>query len=116
MKKILFLKGLPASGKSTFAKELIDKEPNVWKRVSKDDLRAMLDHGKWSGKNEKFIVGARNLLICGALEKEYSVISDDTNLNSSHEEFLRSIATKYDADFEIKDFTDVGVDECIRRD
>lgn len=40
MPKLLVLKGLPASGKSTYAKELVNKG---WKRVNKDDLRAMID-------------------------------------------------------------------------
>lgn len=35
MSKLLMLKGLPASGKSTYAKELSDKG---WIRVNKDDI------------------------------------------------------------------------------
>ena len=50
MSKLLILKGLPASGKSTYAKELVSKG---WKRVNKDDLRSMIDGGKWSKKNEE---------------------------------------------------------------
>ena len=37
MKKVILLKGLPASGKSTWAKELIDKNPNAYKRVNHPD-------------------------------------------------------------------------------
>lgn len=37
------LKGLPASGKSTYAKELVLKSPGKYKRINKDDLRAMVD-------------------------------------------------------------------------
>ena len=40
MKKLLMLKGLPASGKSTYAKELVKEQGFV--RANKDDLRAML--------------------------------------------------------------------------
>jgi len=52
--KVLILKGLPASGKSTYAKELVAK--GNWKRINKDDLRAMLDCSKWSKANEKFVL------------------------------------------------------------
>lgn len=52
MLKIILCKGLPASGKSTWTRELIDKNPEKYKRINKDDLRAMLDNGKWSNKNE----------------------------------------------------------------
>ena len=46
MSKLLILKGLPASGKTTEAKRLVIEEN--FKRVSKDDLRAMIDNSKWS--------------------------------------------------------------------
>ena len=39
--KLLLLKGLPASGKTTFAKELVRKDGN-WVRVNKDDLWSVL--------------------------------------------------------------------------
>ena len=38
MKKVIITKGLPGSGKSTWAKKLIDKNPNQYKRINKDDL------------------------------------------------------------------------------
>lgn len=38
MIKVIMTKGLPASGKSTWAKQLIEENPNVYKRINKDDL------------------------------------------------------------------------------
>lgn len=35
------LKGLPASGKSSWAKKLQNENPHRYKRVNKDELRAM---------------------------------------------------------------------------
>ena len=54
MKKILILRGLPASGKSTFARKLLNENPNAWKRLNKDELRAMLDDSIHSPANEQF--------------------------------------------------------------
>ena len=39
--EILILIGIPASGKSTWSKEYVRKNPN-WVRVSRDDFRDML--------------------------------------------------------------------------
>ena len=41
--KVILTVGLPASGKSTWAKEQVSQNPGQYKRVNKDDLRAMLD-------------------------------------------------------------------------
>ena len=53
MLKVYMMKGLPGSGKTTRAMEMLAENPNGIKRVSKDDLRAMLDNGRWSGDAEK---------------------------------------------------------------
>jgi predicted kinase len=114
MKKVILTKGLPASGKSTWAKELLAKEQG-WKRVNKDDLRAMLDNGKWSKENEKFVLKIRDELILSTLNQGFNVIVDDTNLHHKHEQQIKELI-KGKAGLEIKDFTDISLDECIRRD
>jgi predicted kinase len=114
-KRVVILKGLPGCGKTTWAKEQIEKQPGRYKRISKDDLRAMMDNGHWSKGNEKFILEARNLLILGALQEGYHVLVDDTNLHSRHEQAIRELV-KGLAVVEIKDFTDVPLDVCIERD
>lgn len=115
MKKVILTKGLPASGKSTWAKQLIDENPGMYKRINKDDLRLMLDNSKWSKDNEKFIIQIRNLLILHTLADGKHVIVDDTNLHPKHETTIRQLV-KGLAEVEIKDFTDVPLDECIKRD
>jgi len=62
MKKVILTKGLPASGKTTWAKKVLKDNPGAYKRINKDELRLMLDGGKWSHDNEKFILGRRVLL------------------------------------------------------
>lgn len=78
-KKIYFLKGLPCSGKTTWALKNID-EKTV--RVSRDDLRNM--RGKyWVPQQEKLITEWENDIIKNALKYGYNVIVDATNLSSS---------------------------------
>lgn len=114
-KTCIILRGLPASGKSTWAKKLIDDNPGKYKRVSKDDLRAMMDDGHWSKGNEKFILKTRDALILLALEQGYHVLIDDTNLLPKHEQTIRELVRGL-AIIEIKDFTDVPLETCIERD
>ncbi len=112
--KLLLLRGLPASGKTTFAKDLVRKDGN-WVRVNKDDLRNMLNGGKWSGKHERRIVQLERQLVEEMLKDGKSVVIDDTNFNLAHERRYREIAKQYNADFEIKEF-DTPLEECIKRD
>ena len=115
MKKVILTKGLPASGKTTWAKKLINKHPNMYKRVNKDDLREMLDNSKWSKSSEKFILKIRDNIILEALDFGKHVIVDDTNLHPKHEINIKELV-KEKAVVEIKDFTDVPLQICIERD
>jgi hypothetical protein len=115
MKKVIITKGLPGSGKSTWAKKLIDKNPNQYKRINKDDLRAMLDNSKHSKDAEKFVLKIRNQIMLMALEEGKHVIIDDTNLHPKHERTIREL-TKGIAEIIIQDFTDVELEVCIKRD
>lgn len=113
MVKLKMLVGLPASGKSTEAKRLVSEEG--YKRVCKDDLRAMINDGKWSKEKEEQIIESRDLLIIQYLDEGFNVVVDDTNLHPSHRETLAEIADNCDAEFEEK-FFDVPLMECIERD
>lgn len=109
------LRGLQASGKSTWAKKMARE--HGFKVVNKDQLRAMLDDGQWSKDNERLIVKLRDEIIASCLSIGKSVIVDDTNFNSSHEKTLKHLAKVWDATFEINDsFLSVSLEECIDRD
>jgi predicted kinase len=110
--KLLMLRGLPASGKSTYARTLADKG---WVRVNKDDLRAMLHNGKWSREHEKQVLAIRDHIIEQSLSAGLSVVVDDTNLAPKHRQTLTELAKKHAATFETKTF-DVPIEECIKRD
>ncbi len=115
MKKVIILRGLQSSGKSTWAKQLVSENPNKYKRINNDDLRAMLDCSLFSKGNEKFIIDVRNQLILMALENNKTPIVDNTNLNPVHERDIRKLVEGI-AEVEIKDFTHVSLEECIKRD
>jgi predicted kinase len=92
MIKVEMLVGLPASGKSTYAKQVVAKDPNNWARVNNDDLRAMLNGSVWSQDYEKMITDARNYLIRDALKRGKNVIIDNLNLNRRHFDDVCKIA------------------------
>jgi len=82
----------------------------------------MVDGGKYSKGNERFIEALRDLMINAALSEGRHVIVDDTNLNPRHEEVIRELVNTWNAGHndnvvvEVKSFLDISVDECIARD
>lgn len=114
MAKLIMCKGLPGSGKSTWAFEMCTEGTKVV-RVCKDDIRASLAE-PWSFELEKEVLKIRDELILDNLKGETTVISDDTNLASKHQTRLEDLARQCRATFEVKDFTNVTVSECIARD
>lgn len=108
-------KGLPSSGKSTWAKHAQEVDPNTI-RVNKDDLRAMLHNSVWSKGREEFVLKVRDFIITEGLKNGHNVIVDDTNFAPKHEAFLKDVARKNCADFEIKDFSFETPEVCIERD
>ena len=110
MSKLLMLKGLPASGKTTYAKELVARG---WKRVNKDELRIMIDDGKWSKKNEELIKLIERDLTGIFLNAGWNVVVDDTNF--AYEEFWKKTAEELHVEFEVK-FFDISFQDAIDRD
>jgi predicted kinase len=109
--------GLPASGKSTWAKKLIHDNPGVYKRVNKDDLRAMLDVSHWSNENEQFVLNVRDHVVGEALKQGKNVIVDDTNLSMKHQERLELLVGHVNRGVNIELILfDVSIEECIKRD
>ena len=121
MKKVIIMRGLPGSGKSTYAKQLVAEAANIYKRINRDDLRAMLDNGHWTKGNEKFVKQVRDLLIVKALEEGKHAIVDDTNLSPTTEAHLRQLVTDFNkrrndtVKVEVVEMQ-VSLEECIARD
>jgi len=115
MSTLIFLRGLPASGKTTWALQKLNTSQGAVKRVNKDDLRAMIDGGKWGKQNEAMVLTTRDSLVITYLEAGYDVIVDDTNLHPKHQARMEEIAKMKNASFQLINF-DTDVEECIRRD
>ena len=110
--KLLVLSGLPASGKSTYAKSLVLKG---WVRTNKDELRQTMNGGKWSKQNELLVTSYHNKIVHAALTAGRNVVVDNTNLNPSHTMDLQAIAQDTGSDF-LQKYFEVSVDEAIKRD
>ena len=81
MLKVILCCGIIASGKSTWAKEEVRKDPSKTIRVNRDDLRNMMTNYVFSEDNEKLAVAARDFVITSALKRGRDVIVDDCNIN-----------------------------------
>jgi predicted kinase len=121
--KVEILQGLPASGKSTYAKRCVDSRPTQMMRVNKDLARVQYFNDNWSKSNEKVVVRLRNIAILTALDLGRDVIVDDTNLEGNHIEVITDLVTTWG---ELNDtqvtvtvndsFLDVPIEDCIARD
>lgn len=108
------MRGLPASGKSTEAKQMIEKYGN-FVRLNRDLLRRMLHFGTFSGINEGITIDTQNAIARALLGKGGNLIIDDCNLGESHLQRWQGIAKEFDAKFEVHR-VDTDYRECIVRD
>lgn len=125
MKRIILTRGIPTSGKSTWAKQEVLKDPEHSIRINRDDLRNM--SGKyWVPTRENYIISCRNQLLNLAICISFdTIILDGMNLNPKDFEYVSIVVdkvneiikdTKNQYKIEIKDFTNVPLDVCIERD
>ncbi len=117
MAHLQILRGLPASGKSTYANAYVAEDLKNRIRINRDSLRLMAHNGEFEkGVTEEFILIARNELIEKFLKKGMEVLVDDTNLSKRTVSELIKIANKCGASWDVTDFTHVDVQVCIDRD
>lgn len=120
MPTVTIMRGLPASGKTTAALKMVADSGGRTRRVNLDALRLMLDDNDGSvrlGKpHEEVVLAVQDAAILAAVDAGFDVVADNTHLVSRlPNRYKRLLATR-DVRFEVVDFTDVPVDECIRRD
>lgn len=116
MTTLYYTRGLPASGKSTKAREMVAErlDYGFMVRINRDDIRSML--GTTTGQQEGFITRLQDSMIDTALSAGHDVIVDDTNFFKGTDKRFRLLAEKHGADTVLIDFTDVPLETCITRD
>lgn len=116
MTVLVATRGLPASGKTTWARKWVAEAPTERHRVNKDDFRYMLNAGYFEkGITEKLMLDARDAAVSALLKDGIDVVCDDTNLPSDSLKRLVKLAETAGTDFEVEDFTDVSLDICLER-
>ena len=114
MAKLTIMIGLPASGKSTKAEELLKVGNTV--RINKDLLRTMLHFDKFTHLNERNTRMAAKNLADMFLKVGTNVIIDDTNLNEGTVQGWKDLAKTNNAKIEYCNFTNIPIERCIQND
>lgn len=118
--KVIITRGIPASGKSEFAKAWVAESPETRGRVNRDDIRRSV-FGKSHGVDEKTVTWIHRGMMKALLNAGKDIVIDETNLNPKLYGFLRAWLDDYQArtervlDIEVRDFY-VDLEEAIRRD
>jgi len=116
---IIILKGLPASGKTTWATRECKQEPENWIRINRDDLRGMMYDGYYSKGTEELVKRVRDEIFIISLVNGKSVIIDDTNLKGDAFKYFQKLKNKHKGllhiPMEERDWT-ATVEECIGGD
>ena len=115
MPELVITRGLPASGKTTWARGWANQPERV--RLSRDDLRQQLFNveGVGTSQQEAVISDLLHTQTRGYLNNGISVVIDATNLRLRHAREYATIAHETGADFRVEEF-DTPVDRCVERD
>ena len=114
--KIIVLQGIPASGKSTWARNFV-KGKTDWVIVNRDSLRLMRGD-YWIPNQEKYITDIEVACVMAAIKNNLNIIIDATNLNQKTiNRWTNIINTHYkdSYDLEFKMF-EITLEEAIERD
>lgn len=117
MIKVIICVGIPGSGKSTWAKKEVAKDPLKWLRISNDDFRAMANGSVFSTDYEKLVSHFRKYLIREGLKRNLNIIVDNVNIDSRHYKDVCEIASSINKDIQVfeKVFF-IDKEEAIKRD
>lgn len=116
MSKLIICRGIPASGKTFWAKQWVLEDPEHRVRINQDDIRLML--GKyWVPNREPLVQHIQKEALIEALLKGYDVVIDNTNLNKKVLDNYQALVIAHgDHTIEYKDFFDTPLSVCIERD
>ena len=124
MNKIIISTGIPASGKSTWAKSVIESDLS-YVRFNRDDARAMINSGNpWShfktvNKNmvEDLVTTLRNSFVISSLETGMNIIIDETNAESRTFKEVNKLLSNYNFDVIVEEkIFYVDLETALERD
>lgn len=125
-KKIIVLQGLPASGKSTWAKSWVSEDSKGRVRFNRDDVRNMLGV-YWVPSREHLINSMYSEFLQQTMLAGYDIVIDNMNLNKStlkeieqevseFNEWIKLSAVDLQYEIEYKEFFGVPLETLIERD
>lgn len=108
-------RGIPASGKSTWAKAWVEEAPTLRARVNRDDLRLMMFGAPFIPfEQEHAVTTAQRAAVIALLNAGRDVVVDDTHLRPRYiQEWVRLVRPGHAV--EIHEF-EVDPEVAIRRD
>lgn len=120
MRMLMLLRGLPASGKSTFIKENHLEDYTI----SSDTLRLLFGSNELTLSGEytvnQSVSGTMWKYLYEIIEKRFEIgaftVLDATNIKTGDMQKVSQLAKGYKYRVYCVDFTDISADECIKRD
>lgn len=117
MPEIKLMRGYPASGKTTLAKEWVADRSRWRARVSRDDLRESLFglQGRLIHEQEQTISAVQQAQVRALVEAGLSVVVDDMNLRLAFARNWADLAAELGVEFTVQDVP-TPMEECLLRD
>lgn len=115
--EMVLVRGLQASGKSTWAKNWVAEDPDWRLRINRDDIRFALYNMYWglTHHQEQTVSLMEEAQAKAAINAEISVVIDATHLKAENVKRWYDFANKMEVPVRVQDFN-VPLEECIRRD
>ena len=113
-------RGIPGSGKSTFAKEWVNEKPNRV-RINNDELRLELFNKRvspemeFSKEEESLLKQKRRSIIVDSIEKGFDVIVDNVNISNHLIRGYIELSKQLKCEIAVIDFSKVPLELCLER-